>query len=59
MDHLVQVLLSQHRDVVLGLDAAEERPDDRSSPEDLVRRDADRRLVAGDAEQDRLPPPLE
>jgi hypothetical protein len=57
--YLVEILLCQDGDVGLGLEPAEERTDDGSPSEDVVRRYADRRDVVGDAEHDRLPPTLD
>lgn len=60
LPNLVEILLGQQWDVGLGLEPAEERPDHRPPPEDLVRRDADRRRgAAGHAQDDRLPPALQ
>jgi len=57
-DHLVQVLVRQHGDVVLGLDPAEERAGDRPPPLDVRRRYADGRRAGVRAQDDRLPPAL-
>ena len=58
VDRLVQVLLRQHGDVVLGLDPAEEPAGDRPPSLDVRRRYAEGRRSGVGAQDDRLPPAL-
>jgi len=56
---LVEALVCQHGDVVLGLDPAEVGADDGPAPHDVERRYADGRRAAVHAEDHRLPPALD